>query len=163
MDIRMPGADGIAATCAITSDPSLAGTRVLVLTKFNDDDYPSGALRAGSAGFALKDSRPELLIAAIRRTHVGESPFAPQALIRLVDAYLAHPTTRKPGPASSARLTISALHAPSQDGGCPDPCGANHARQLTADAGVGRAAGRARRSNCLLRCRDHHAGFGGLG
>ncbi len=69
MDIRMPGLDGISATRAITT--ALPGTRVLVLSMLELDEYVDGALRAGASGFLLKDVRPEQLIEAIRRTHEG--------------------------------------------------------------------------------------------
>ena len=51
MDIRMPGTDGLTATRLITSDPDMAGVRVLVLTTFEIDDYVFEALRAGACGF----------------------------------------------------------------------------------------------------------------
>lgn len=91
MDIRMPGTDGITATRTITADPALAGTRVLMLTTFDHDEYIEGALRAGASGFVLKDSRPEQLTDAIRRTRDGETRFAPQVLSRLVEHYLQGP------------------------------------------------------------------------
>lgn len=95
MDIRMPDGDGIAATHAITSDPELANTRVLVLTMFELDEYVYGALRAGASGFLLKDSRPQELIDAIRRTHAGESIFAPMILTKLVEHYVTRPAMRQ--------------------------------------------------------------------
>lgn len=91
MDIRMPGQDGIATTREITATPELAGTKVLVLTMFELDEYVHGALRAGASGFLLKDTDPDELIAAVRRTHAGESLFAPAVLAHLVEHYLATP------------------------------------------------------------------------
>ncbi|RGE22417.1 response regulator transcription factor [Leucobacter sp. wl10] len=88
MDIRMPGGDGIEATRRIAADPSLAGTRVLVLSMFELDEYVDAALRAGASGFLLKDAPPERLVDAIRRTGAGESLFAPTILTRLVEEYL---------------------------------------------------------------------------
>ncbi|MFV0429746.1 MAG: response regulator transcription factor, partial [Arachnia sp.] len=77
MDIRMPGSDGIHATGAIAADPTLRGVRVLVLSMYELDEYVYGALRAGASGFLLKDAHPVTLLDAIRRTHAGESLFAP--------------------------------------------------------------------------------------
>ncbi|MCR3753777.1 response regulator [Lentzea californiensis] len=91
MDIRMPGQDGIVTTREITVTPELAGTKVLVLTMFELDEYVHGALRAGASGFLLKDTEPDELIAAVRRTHAGESLFAPAVLTHLVEHYLATP------------------------------------------------------------------------
>ncbi|MGC4788168.1 response regulator [Micromonospora sp. DT178] len=88
MDIRMPGGDGIDATRRITADPALTSTRILVLTMFELDEYVHAALRAGASGFLLKDAVPGQLIDAIRRTHSGESLFAPSILTRLVKHYL---------------------------------------------------------------------------
>jgi len=63
MDIRMPGRDGVSATAAITADPALSETRVLVLTTFDLDEYVHAALRAGASGFLLKDAQPADLLA----------------------------------------------------------------------------------------------------
>jgi DNA-binding NarL/FixJ family response regulator len=100
MDIRMPGGDGIDATRSITTDPALAGCRVLVLSMFELDEYVYEALRAGASGFLLKDARPDQLVDAIRRTHAGESLFAPAILTRLVEHYVNRPAavpSRAPG------------------------------------------------------------------
>lgn len=96
MDIRMPGGDGIQATRAVTGDPALSGCRVLVLSMFELDEYVSGALRAGAGGFLLKDAHPEQLLDAIRRTHAGESLFAPTILARLVEHYVSRPAAVSP-------------------------------------------------------------------
>ncbi len=88
MDLRMPGGDGIEATRRITADPALDRTRVLVLTMFELDEYVHAALGAGASGFLLKDAEPAPLVDAIRRTHAGESLFAPSVLARLVENYL---------------------------------------------------------------------------
>ncbi|HLS64303.1 MAG TPA: response regulator transcription factor [Ruania sp.] len=91
MDIRMPGGDGIDATHRITRDPTLSGSRVLVLSMFELDEYVYSALRAGASGFLLKDTQPDQLLDAIRRTHAGDSLFAPSILTRLVEHYVRRP------------------------------------------------------------------------
>ncbi|WP_156755664.1 response regulator [Actinokineospora pegani] len=96
MDLRMPGRDGIAATRDITTDPDLAHTKVLVLTMFELDEHVNGALRAGASGFLLKDTDLDELISAVRRTHAGESPFAPTVLTHLVEHYLSTPRHQPP-------------------------------------------------------------------
>lgn len=104
MDVRMPAIDGIQATrrlLAASADPP----RVLVVTTFANDEYVYDALRAGASGFLLKDARPEELIDAIRRTHRGESLFAPSILTRLVAHYVAAPRPDRPTPALR-RLTV---------------------------------------------------------
>ena len=90
MDIRMPTLDGLAATAQITGDPDLAGTRVLVLTTFELDDYVFGALRAGASGFLLKDVEPVDLLAGVRVVAGGEALLAPRLTRRLIEAFVAH-------------------------------------------------------------------------
>lgn len=103
MDIRMPDGDGIDATRRITADPDLAGTRVLVLTTFELDEYVYDALRAGAGGFLLKDVRPDRLLDAIHRVHAGEALFAPSVLTRLVAHYVSGPAPA--APAARGHLT----------------------------------------------------------
>ncbi|MEX5635949.1 response regulator [Parafrankia sp. FMc2] len=106
MDIRMPGLDGIAATRAITSDPRLANTRVLVLTTFELDEYVFEALRAGASGFLGKGVEPEELINAVRVVARGEALLSPLATSQLIADYVARPRLSA-GPAAGAldRLT----------------------------------------------------------
>ena len=96
MDVRMPHLDGLQATRRICADPALAAARVLVLSMFELDEYVYEALHAGASGFLLKDARPAELIEAIRRTHRGESLFAPSILTRLVAHYVAAPRPDRP-------------------------------------------------------------------
>ncbi|SDN58694.1 DNA-binding response regulator, NarL/FixJ family, contains REC and HTH domains [Actinomyces ruminicola] len=81
-DIRMPVADGIEATRLIRA--ALSDTRVIVLTMFEDDEYILGALRAGAAGFLLKDAEPQAVVDAVRTVHAGQALLSPQALARLL-------------------------------------------------------------------------------
>ena len=70
MDIRMPGVDGIAATRALRAVPG--APEVLVLTTFHTDGHVLAALRAGAAGFLLKDTPPQNLVTAIRTAAAGD-------------------------------------------------------------------------------------------
>src|SRR5215211_5692494 len=65
--VRMPGRDGVSATAAITAEPALSRTRVIVLTTFDLDEYVHAALRAGASGFLLKDAQPANLLAAVHQ------------------------------------------------------------------------------------------------
>jgi DNA-binding NarL/FixJ family response regulator len=88
MDIRMPRLDGLEATARIVADPSLADTRVVVLTTFELDDYVFGALRVGASGFLLKDMEPAALIEAVRTVAAGDALLAPRVTRRLVEAFV---------------------------------------------------------------------------
>jgi DNA-binding NarL/FixJ family response regulator len=85
MDVRMPALDGIAATAQLRGlyDP----LDVLVLTTFGEDEVLWGALEAGAAGFVLKDSTAEDLIAAVRAVAGGAAWFDPAVAPRLLDRY----------------------------------------------------------------------------
>ncbi|MEV8378486.1 response regulator transcription factor [Kribbella sp. NPDC056861] len=76
MDIRMPVMDGLEATERITKAAKESGRErpaVLVLTTFDDEAYVLSAVRAGASGFLLKDTDPDLLVAAVRAVHRGDS------------------------------------------------------------------------------------------
>jgi DNA-binding NarL/FixJ family response regulator len=105
MDIRMPGLDGLAATAHISADPALAGSRVLILTTFELDEYVFTALRAGAAGFLGKGAEPDDLLQAIRTVHDGGSLLSPGALKALITRFLAQPAPA-PGATAVARLAV---------------------------------------------------------
>jgi DNA-binding NarL/FixJ family response regulator len=105
MDIRMPGRDGVSATAAITADPALSGTRIIVLTTFDLDEYVHAALRAGASGFLLKDAQPADLLAAVHLVAQGESVLAPALIRRLITAYLQTSATNVSKPAWLSSLT----------------------------------------------------------
>lgn len=86
MDIRMPGRDGISALREILGEPDRAGPRVVILTTFETDDYVFEALRAGAAGFLIKDSDPADLLRAIRLAAAGESLLSPSVTRRVIDS-----------------------------------------------------------------------------
>ncbi len=87
MDIRMPELDGVEATRRITASDSTS--RVLILTTFDLDEYVYDALRAGAAGFLLKDAPPEKLIDAVKIVAGGEALLAPSVTRRLVEEFAA--------------------------------------------------------------------------
>ena len=99
MDIRMPGVDGLEATRRIVGDPSLAATKVIVLTTFELDDYVFEALRIGASGFLLKDTRPAQLLAGIRAVVDGGALLSPSVTRTVVAEFMSRaPTTRSPHP-----------------------------------------------------------------
>jgi DNA-binding NarL/FixJ family response regulator len=96
MDLRMPVLDGIEATSRITGDPACASVRVLVLTTFDLDEYVYAALRAGAAGFLLKDTGPEDLRRAIQVVADGGALLEPQVTRRLIEAFARQPGAGTP-------------------------------------------------------------------
>jgi DNA-binding NarL/FixJ family response regulator len=91
MDVRMPGLDGIEATREIVADPALRDVRVLVLTTFDEDEHVVEAIRAGAAGYLLKDVSPGDLRAAIRTVAAGDSLLAPGVTATAMRAVAAAP------------------------------------------------------------------------
>ncbi|WP_267489823.1 response regulator [Actinomyces bovis] len=87
MDVRMPGMNGIEATKEITSQ--YPATRVLILTTFDLDEYAFSGLKAGAAGFLLKDTRPADLAEAIRTVANGESVVSPRITRRMLEMFAA--------------------------------------------------------------------------
>jgi DNA-binding NarL/FixJ family response regulator len=99
MDIRMPGIDGITATQRITAQPELAGTRIIVLTTFEHDQYVFDALRHGASGFLLKDTTPTDLLRAIRTVADGGALMSPSVTRTLVREFVTMtPRTITPHP-----------------------------------------------------------------
>jgi len=96
MDIRMPVMDGLAATAAICARHP--ATRVLILTTFDLDEYVYEALRAGAAGFLLKNTPPAEILRAIRVVHEGNAMLAPEVTRRMI----AELAGRRPGRATGA-------------------------------------------------------------
>ncbi len=88
LDIQMPGSDGLLAAERISERaPSV---RVVMLTTFGEDEYVARALRAGVAGFLLKDSTPQELIRAVRLVSRGEPIVSPQITRQLIGRFLSH-------------------------------------------------------------------------
>jgi DNA-binding NarL/FixJ family response regulator len=106
MDIRMPDLDGLTATRMICADPALAGTRVLVLTTFEIEEYVVEALRAGAGGFLGKGAEPDEVRAAIRTVARGDALLSPVATGALIRRFLARPD-RPVDPASTALAVLT--------------------------------------------------------
>ncbi|MFE7718780.1 response regulator [Nocardia rhizosphaerihabitans] len=98
IDIQMPIVDGIEATRRIAADPALAAVHVVILTNYGLDEYVFDTLRAGAAGFLVKDIEPEDFLHAIRVAARGDALLAPSITRRLITRYVTQPRTRPPGP-----------------------------------------------------------------
>jgi DNA-binding NarL/FixJ family response regulator len=99
IDIQMPVMDGIEATRRIAADSALADVHVVMLTNYGMDEYVFEALRAGAAGFLVKDIVPEDLLHAVRVAARGDALLAPSITRKLIHRYVAQPP-----PASTAAL-----------------------------------------------------------
>jgi DNA-binding NarL/FixJ family response regulator len=97
VDVRMPVVDGIEATRRIAADPDLACVHVVVLTNYGLDEYVLDALRAGAAGFLVKDILPEDFLHAVRVAARGDALLAPSITRKLIDRYISQPVTRATG------------------------------------------------------------------
>ncbi|MFF3540650.1 response regulator [Streptomyces platensis] len=108
MDIQMPRLDGVSATRQVVSE-RLAD--VLVLTTFDLDEYVFGALRAGAAGFLLKDSDAAALLTAVRTVASGEGLIAPAVTRRLIAEFASPRTAGRPAREGAApdRAVLDAL------------------------------------------------------
>lgn len=89
MDIRMPRMDGIEATRRLMAGAQ--APKVLILTTFDIDEYVYEAMRAGAAGFLLKDTPPSMLAEGIRTVTAGEALLAPSVTRRLVEHFVRRP------------------------------------------------------------------------
>ena len=103
MDVRMPGMNGIEATERIAQE--CPGTRVLILTTFDLDEYAFAGLRAGASGFLLKDTRPTELAEAIRTVASGEAVVSPRITQRMLEMFATSlPNSGTPAQASDPRI-----------------------------------------------------------
>ncbi|MFH8625804.1 response regulator [Streptomyces vietnamensis] len=91
VDIQMPVVDGIEATRRIAADPALAGVHVVILTNYGMDEYVFDALRAGAAGFLVKDIVPDDFLHAVRVAARGDALLAPSITRKLIDRYVSQP------------------------------------------------------------------------
>jgi DNA-binding NarL/FixJ family response regulator len=106
LDLVMPKLDGVGALARLREGRA----RVLVLTSFGDDDKLFAALRAGAAGYLLKDVEPAELVKAIRSAHAGQSPLSPAIATRVVEE-VAHGAAPAPGELTPRELDVLALIA----------------------------------------------------
>ena len=100
LDVRMPGLDGVTAAGRIRA--ALPGTRILMITTFDLDEYAFAALRAGADGFLVKDAPSAEMLVAIRGVLRGDPMVSPSVTRRLLDRYV----TAGTGPLPAPRLKL---------------------------------------------------------
>jgi DNA-binding NarL/FixJ family response regulator len=98
VDIQMPVLDGIETTRRLAADPALAGVHVVILTNYGLDEHVFNALRAGAAGFLVKDIEPEDFLHAVRVAARGDALLAPSITRKLIDRYVTEPVRAAAGP-----------------------------------------------------------------
>jgi DNA-binding NarL/FixJ family response regulator len=103
MDIRMPNMDGLTATERLRAQPD--APEVIVLTTFDADEHVLRALRAGAAGFLVKDTPPSDIVAAIRRVAEGQPVLSPSVTRRLM-AKVAESDSDQRRARARSRLTL---------------------------------------------------------
>ncbi|HET6856571.1 MAG TPA: response regulator transcription factor [Streptomyces sp.] len=91
IDIQMPVMDGIEATRLIAAEPTLAQVHVVILTNYGLDEYVFNALRAGAAGFLVKDIVPDDFLHAVRVAARGDALLAPSITRKLINRYVTQP------------------------------------------------------------------------
>ncbi|GAA1097615.1 LuxR family two component transcriptional regulator [Pseudonocardia alni] len=129
MDIRMPGTDGLTATETLRRRPG--APQVVVLTTFDADAHVLRALRAGAAGFLLKDTPPDELVLAVRHAAAGRPVLSPEVTRRLIDRVA---ETDRDSTRAAARRRLECL--------------AERERTIALDLGAGR-------SNAEIAARHH--------
>ena len=91
MDIQMPEVDGLEATRQIIQKQAEQGSRILILTTFERDEYIFKALRSGASGFLLKNASPEDLISAVRTVAEGNALLAPSVTKVIIEEFAKMP------------------------------------------------------------------------
>ena len=107
MDVRMPEMDGLEATHTIKEEQPFVS--VLVATTYENPDYLLGALKAGAAGYVLKDAPKRQLVNAVRRVLDGESPINQELAAQLIErlaAEAAQPAQKPPSPTPEKRAGV---------------------------------------------------------
>jgi DNA-binding NarL/FixJ family response regulator len=146
MDIRMPHVDGIEATRLVRSQPSPPA--VMVLTTFDADELVLRALRAGAAGFLLKDTPPAEIVRSIEHVHAGDGTLSPGVARQLI-ALVADDGGRR----EDARTKLESLSAREREVACAVGRGCSNA-EIAAELHMSVATVKAHVSRLLVKLED---------
>jgi len=102
MDVRMPGIDGVEAAQQLRAE---GGPRIILLTTYDEDELVRGGMRAGAAGYLLKDQPAEEIVAAIRAVHQGQALFRTTGAARVLAELAETAPPSPPPPAGDEALT----------------------------------------------------------
>lgn len=164
MDIRMPVLDGIEATREITAMPELPPTRVVVLTTFDDDKDIVDAVRAGAAGYLLKDAGSEEIRSAVRTVAEGGNLLSPTIARKVMEHLAAQPAPEKDLAVDLSALTdreLEVLDRIAQGETNAEIGAALHLSTATARTYVSRILSKLHaRDRTELAIRAHRAGLG---
>ena len=113
IDIQMPVVDGIEATRRIAADPALVRVHVVILTNYGLDEYVFNALRAGAAGFLVKDIEPEAVDVAVvddgaRGADAADTPGGGRGLLGMRERVAVFAGTLEAGPAGDGGFAVHA-------------------------------------------------------
>ena len=101
MDLVMPRLDGVGAMRELRR--RLPESRVIVLTSFADDERLLGAIRAGAAGYLLKNAEPQEVVRAVRAASAGQALLDPAVAARVVESIADRDSGRRRGEPHPAR------------------------------------------------------------
>jgi len=120
LDVQMPGLDGLSTTRELVAR-GITG-RVVILTTFDTDGYVMGSIEAGAAGFLLKNTPPQDLIAAIHTVHDGDSVISPGPTRRLLTAVRAGQIGGAGAGAACGVRGLLCVSVVNVYDGCPSEC-----------------------------------------
>jgi DNA-binding NarL/FixJ family response regulator len=139
MDVRMPVMDGLQATKKIKQE--MPKTSVMMVTMHENPDYLFEAVKAGAAGYVLKDASGERLLSAVRRTLDGESPLNQELAMRLLVRLSRESSGGSPGEGSGGATQQTRQKAPEEGASEGEPLAAEPGAHQAGSGGSGQSRG----------------------
>jgi DNA-binding NarL/FixJ family response regulator len=139
MDVRMPVMDGLQATKKIKQE--MPKTSVMMVTMHENPDYLFEAVKAGAAGYVLKDASGQRLLSAVRRTLEGESPLNQELAMRLLVRLSRESSGGSPGEGSGEATQETRQKAPEEGASEGEPLAAEPGAHQAGSGGSGQSRG----------------------